>query len=288
MPGTFSDSWKLTKTAFRLIAEDRALLVFPLVGGLAILAVLVLFVVGTFFLFPQVLSGGATTADDAAVVGLFVVTYFVCSFVSVYATAGLVGAATQKLEGRQPTAADGWRVARGRLGRLVAWSLVTATVGLVIQLIASRVRGIAGSLIGLAGGAAWSVVTYFIIPVLLYEETATWPSLKRSGHLFISNFGRTLVSNVVVGLIVGLGVFAAFVLGILGIWSLVGGATVVGVGLIAAALAVGAVFALIGSAAEGILRAALYRYATTGKIDPDLLPNGYRLPPGGPSNAPLP
>ncbi len=288
MPGTFSDSWKLTKTAFRLIAEDRALLVFPLVGGLSILAVLALFVLGTFFLFPQVVSGGATTSEDAAVVGLFVVTYFVCSFVSVYATAGLIGAATQKLEGRQPTAADGWRVARSRLGRLVAWSVLTATVGLAIQLIASRVQGIGGALIGLAGGAAWSVVTYFMVPVVLYENATTWASLKRSGHLFVSTFGRTLVSNVVVGLLVGLGLFAAFVLGILGLFYLFGGATLLGLGLIAAALAVGAVFALIGSAAEGILRAALYRYATTGKIDPDLLPNGYRTPAGAPAGAPLP
>ncbi|HTZ61816.1 MAG TPA: DUF6159 family protein [Thermoplasmata archaeon] len=286
MPGTFSDSWKLTKTAFGLIADDRALLVFPLVGGLSILGVLALFLLGAFWLFPHFSGPSASTYEALALV-LFLATYFGTSFVSVYATAALIGAATLKLEGRQPTAADGWRVARSRLGRLVVWSVITATVGLLIQLIASRVQGIGGAVIGLAGGAAWSVVTYFMIPVVLYENATTWASLKRSGHLFVSTFGRSLISNLVVGLFVGAGIVAAVVLGILGLFELSGGATALGFLLLGGAIAVGTVVALIGAAAEGILRAALYRYATTGKIDPDLLPSAYRL--GGPpaTDAPL-
>ena len=288
MPGTFSDSWTLTKTAFRLIREDRALLVFPLVAGLAILGVVALLIAGEFWLLgSSVLIGGSSGLADGLGVAVFLVAYFAMAFLSVYCTAALIGAATLKLSGRQPTAADGWKVARARLGRLVLWALLTATVGLVIQAISSRARGIAGAVIGAVGGVTWGVVTYFMIPVLLYEDERPWPALKRSAHLFISTFGRTLVSNLVLGLLLGAGIVAAVVLGVLGLLLAAGGALLLGLVLVGVGIAIAVLVALIGAAAEGILRAALYRYATTGEIDPALLPGPYQLA-SAPSPAPRP
>jgi len=138
------------------------------------------------------------------------------------------------------------------------------------------------------GGATWSVVTYFMVPVILYESESAWKGMARSSHLFISTFGRTAVTNLVVGLIVGAGIVGAVVLGIVGFLELAGGSVVLGIVLLGAAIAVGVVVGLIGSAVEGIVRAALYRYATTGKIDPDLLPSAYAQPQGGPGSLPLP
>lgn len=279
MPGTFSDSWKLTKTAFGLIREDRALLIFPLVAGLSILGVLGLLALGMFWLIlPPLASGTLSNAYAALGVALFLLAYFAMAFLSIYCTAALVGAATLKLNGQQPTAADGWRVARSRVGRLLAWAILTATVGLLIQAISSRVRGVGGVLIAGIGGASWAVVTYFIIPVILYEDQGAWRSLSRSGKLFISTFGRSIVSNVVVGLLIAAGLFAGVVLVVVGAL-LLGTSLYLGIGVIVLGLAIGAVVVLIGSAAEGILRAALYRYATTGKIVPDLLPSAYAVPP---------
>jgi hypothetical protein len=287
MPGTFSDSWKLTKTAFGLIRQDRALLVFPIVAGLAILGVVALFLVGMFAISPFVFVSPTPDYQVLAIV-MFLAVYFVCSFISIYATAALVGAATLKLNGQQPTAADGWRIARSKFTKLLVWSAITATVGLVIQAISRRIGGIAGLLVGAAAGASWAVLTYFMVPVLIHENGGAWASLRRSGHLFVSTFGRSIVSNVVVGLIIGAGVFAAFVLGIVGIFLLLGGSTVLGLVLIGAAVAVGTIVLIIGSAAEGILRAALYRYATTGKIEPDLMPNAYQVSAKVTASAPLP
>jgi len=277
MPGTFSDSWKLTKTAFRMIREDRSLLVFPLVAGLATIAVIGLLIAAEYWFVAPVIEGGGsfTTGYEALGLLLFLVAYFGATLVSVYCTAALIGAATLKLDGQHPSTADGWRAARARLGRLVLWALVTATVGLVIQAIQRRVGGLAGGIIGLAGGATWGVLTYFILPILLFEDQGAWASLKRSGHLFVSTFGRTLVSNLALGLLIGAGIVVAVLLGFGGIYLLFSGSVALGLTLLGVAVAFGVIVALIGSAAEGILRAALYRYATTGKIDPDLLPKGY-------------
>jgi hypothetical protein len=277
MPGTFSDSWKLTKTSFRLIAEDRALLVFPLVAGLATIAVIALLIAAEYwFVAPVILGGGSlTTSYEVLAVVLFIVAYLATTFLSVYCTAALIGAAILKLNGQQPTASDGWKVARARIGRLTVWALITATVGLIIQAIQQRVGGIAGSLIGAAGAFSWAILTYFMIPILLFEDQRPWPALKRSGHLFTSTFGRTLVTNVVLGLLIGLGIVGGVVLGLLGLYLLFSGSVALGLLLIGVGIAVAVTVALVGATAEGILRAALYRYATTGKIDPDLMPKGY-------------
>jgi len=277
MAGTFSDSWRLTKTSFRLIFQDSALLVFPLVAGFSALAVMVLFALGTYFLAPVLLIGGSSaTSFEVLGIALFIVAYFVCTFITVYATAALVGAATLKLGGQQPTAADGWRIARANLGRLLVWSMFAATVGLLIQIISARVQGIGGLLIRAVGGATWAVVTYFMIPVLIYERAGTWASLERSAKLFVGTFGRTLVSNLVIGLLIVVGIVAAVILGVSGLFLWFGGSVLLGLSLIVAGLGVAIFVALIGATAEGVLRAALYRYATTGKIDPDLLPAGYQ------------
>lgn len=281
--GTFSDSWRLTKISFSLIFQDSALLVFPLVAGLSAIAVVVLFALGTFFLAPLLLVGGSlSTSYEVVGVVLFLVAYFSTTFITVYATAGLIGAATLKLEGQQPTASDGWKIARANLSRLLVWALISATVGLVIQIVSSRFRGAAGIIIGGIAGATWAIATYFVIPVIIYQKSTPWQSLGRSAKMFLNTFGRTLVTNIVLALLIGAGIVVAVVLGVIGLFLIFGGTTFFGIVLIVTALGVGVLFVLLGATAEGVLRAALYRYATTGKIDPDFLPQAYRISIRGP------
>ncbi len=283
MAGTFSDSWRLTKISFGLIFQDSALLVFPLVAGLSALAVLALFAFGTYFLAPLLLVGGnLTTSYEVVGIVLFLVAYFSTTFISVYATAALVGAATLKLQGQQPTAADGWKIARANLGRLLVWALIAATVGVLIQLISARLKGAAGLIVGGVAGATWAIATYFVIPVLLYERLSPWKSLGRSAKMFMSTFGRTLVTNIVLGLLIIGGIILAFLLGVFGLYLIFSGVAVLGIILAVTGLGVGVLMVLLGTTAEGVLRAALYRYATTGKIDLDLMPQAYRLSSAGP------
>lgn len=276
MAGTFADSWRITKRSFALIGETPGMLVFPLVAGITVIAAFLLFVAGTYWLPPLLFPpGNIVTGQEVVGLVLFVLAYFVANIASVYATAALTGVATLRLNGQPATTADGWRIARTNLRRLLLWAILAATIGLAIQLVSSRFKGAAGLVIRVAAGASWSIVTYFMIPVLLYEREGAWASLKRSAGLFVNNFGRTIVSNFVVGLIVGAGIVLAVVLLFFGVFALVGGSLLLGLLIVAAALSVVVVLALIGAAVEGIVRAALYRYVTTGQIDPNLIPSDY-------------
>lgn len=283
MAGTFSDSWRLTKISFGLIFQDRALLVFPLVAGLSALGVLALFAVGTFYMAPALLVGGnLTTSYEVVGLVLFLVAYFSTTFITVYATAALIGAATLKLSGQQPSAADGWKIARANLMRLLVWSLISATVGILIQILSARLKGAAGMIVGSVAGATWAIATYFVIPVIIYEHGSPWQSLGRSAKMFLNTFGRTLVTNLVLGLLVAGGVILAVVIGGIGLYLIFYGSVIAGTILVVTALGVGVLMVLLGATAEGILRASLYRYATTGKLNPDMMPQAYRMSVRGP------
>jgi hypothetical protein len=271
--GTFGDSWKLTKTAFRLIKEDKALLAFPAVAAAALLGILIMFIAGIFALYVyQPISGNAL---DLIVAVMAIVLYFLLWFVSAYFTAALVGAASLKLNGGQPRLADGLAIAKAHWVKILMWALIAGTVGLIIQAISSRFKGIGGMIIGLAATATWSLATYFIMPVILFENLGAWGSLKRSASLYIHNFGRSFLSNIALAVIMGLAIFGAIIIGIVGLVLIFSGPVYVGVALVIVAVVLVVLFMLIATAAEAILTAALYRYATTGKIEEDLVNPGY-------------
>jgi hypothetical protein len=159
--------------------------------------------------------------------------------------------------------------------KILVWALIAGTVGLIIQAITSRIKGIAGMVIGLAAEATWGLATYFILPVILYEKIGAWASLKRSASLYIHNFGRSFLSNIALAVIMGLAIFGAIILGFVGASLIFSGPLIVGVALVIVAIALAITLILISTAAEGILTAALYRYATTGKIEEDLVNPAY-------------
>lgn len=269
--GTFGDSWALTKTAFRTIREDKALLLFPLVSGLCAIGIIAMFAVGLFTMFFYTNLASNPNTFQAVVGLLFLLVYFLLWIVSVYFQGALIGAATMKLNGGQPTFSDGMKEARAHAGKLIAWALIGATIMLVIRAIASRMRGIVGVVFQVGAGLAIGALTYFLIPVLMYEQQSAWGSLKRSASLFAKTFGRTFLSNLALGLILALGFLLGFVLLIVGAILLFGGSVIPGLILALAGLAMIVFMVILASAAEGVLTAALYRFATTGQVAPGLI-----------------
>ncbi|MCI4319726.1 MAG: DUF6159 family protein [Thermoplasmata archaeon] len=279
---TFSDSWRLTKTSFRMIWEDKALLVLPALGGLVLLGVLAL-VALPFLVFGGFAWIGTALAPGnggvlAALVAVGLVVYFALLFVGNFFTAALMGAAKLKLDGGNPTVADGLRMARAKVGRILLWSLVAGTVGLAIQAIARRLGPLGGFLFRILAGATWGIATYFVMPTILFENLGAWASLKRSASLFGQTFGKTIISNIVVALI-GVGLFVlGFALLVSGILVAFSGSVVGGAVLAVLGVAVLIFTVVLMAAVSGVLRVALYRYATTGQIDPGLRPTNLPLP----------
>ena len=279
--GRIGSGWALTKTSLRVLRKDKELLVFPLISGLVLILLLAGFIGGMFVAFGfDALFGGASTWLFVVVMAVY---YILAFFVSFFFNAAVVGAATIRLNGGNPTLADGLRIARQNSGRIFLWAVFAGTVAMILRAIQERLGFLGKIIIGLVG-IAWSLATYFVVPVLIYEKLGPWAAVKRSAHLFKTTWGETLVGGFSMG--------AIFVLlGLAGLLAPILGFTLAGVvGLLVGVVVMivyWATLGLVASAAGAILIAALYRYATTGKVAEDFqgLPlfAGARPPPYGTS-----
>ena len=128
-----------------------------------------------------------------------------------------------------------------------------------------------------AVGVAWTIVTYFVVPVLIYEKVGPWKAVKRSASILRKTWGEALVGNLGLGVIfflfalVGILIIVlSRVLHVLVALALVLGALSGSLTVILVAVAIAVVFwivlAIVYSAAQSVLVAALYRYATTGQV----------------------
>jgi hypothetical protein len=265
--GKLSTSWKLMKTSLGVLRKDKEIMIFPVFSFISCIIILLSFLAGFWFL-------GLPSIDSSlwlwAVVMIFI--YFVLFFIVIFFNTAIIACANIRLNGGDPTVSDGLRIATQNIGRILIWSLISATIGMILQAIRER-AGWAGRLIAGVLGFAWAYVTFFIIPVLIYEKKGIAPSIRRSASLFKQTWGETIIGTFGFGVIFVL-------LGLLGILPIllggyIGGVSGVIVGVIIAFL-YWAIIGIVASATNGIYVAAMYQYATKKQLpseyDATLLP----------------
>ena len=261
--GKIGRGWQLTKMSLRIIRKDKEILIFPILSGLITLLILGSFFVGTFFTVG--FDGLDDTGSSWGFYLFFAVFYFVAFFISIFFNAAIIGCATIRMNGGNPTVGDGLRIAGQNVGRIFLWALVAATVGLIIKAIQQRV-GFIGKLIMGAIGVAWTIVTYFVVPVLIYEHVGPWGAVKRSASILKKSWGEALVGNLGLGAIFALAVIPGILLFVVGIYGLVAWGVVAGIAIVVVAIVYLLMIGIIASAAQAVLVAALYRFATTGQV----------------------
>ena len=250
--------WQLTKVSLSILRREKGLIVLPFLSLLTTGVAWILFFIGIFFFAPTPTNPFGSVFFYA---GLAVV-YFVTFFVSIYFNAAVMGAAMIRLNGGDPTISDGLKVANENLRRIAGWALLSATVGLILRAIAER-AGIIGRIIAGFAGAAWGVITYLVVPVLIFEKVGPWAAVRRSGSLLRKTWGEAMGGYFSLGAIF-------ILLALPGLLLLIGGVAIGGIAglLVGAGIAVvyWLILGLLGAAAQSILVTALYRYATTGKL----------------------
>ena len=250
--------WQLTKVSLSILRREKGLILLPFLSLLTTGVAWILFFLGIFFFVPNPTNPFGSVFFYA---GLAVV-YFITFFVSIYFNAAVMGAAMIRLNGGDPTISDGLKVANENLRRIAGWALLSATVGLILRAIAER-AGIIGRIIAGFAGAAWGVITYLVVPVLIFEKVGPWAAVKRSGSLLRKTWGEAMGGYFSLGAIF-------LLLALPGLLLLLGGVAFGGiVGLLiggAVAVVYWLILGLLGAAAQSILVTALYRYATTGKL----------------------
>lgn len=253
----FSRSWDLVKASASVLRSDKELMLFPILSSLATLLVLATFALPVFML--KLFDGGFNVV--AAVVGF---AFYFCQYtVIIFFNSALVGAATIRLEGGDPTVSDGLRIARSRLPAILGYAAIAATVGLILQSLKNRDNNIIVRLIGSGLGAAWTLATFLVVPVLVNREIGAIDALKESVALLKKTWGENAIGNVGIGAAFGLIFVLVMLVGI--VLAILAWQAAPAAGITMAVVAVIALLVLgvTQAALSGIYSAALYRYAVS-------------------------
>ncbi len=262
MASRFETSWSLVKASAHVLAQDKELILFPLLSFIAAM------VVSISFFGPMLILGNVeAVAEGGGMIGtvLMFLYYMVLYTVIFFFNAALVGAALLRLEGEDPTVSDGFHIATGRIRNILGYAVIAATVGMVLKMISER-AGFIGSLVAGFVGLGWNLATFMVVPVLVTNDLDPVSAIRQSGSLFRQTWGEQVVGNIGMGWAFGLmfvGVTLVFgaLMGLFGsVAPILTLPLVVGLGLSWLTLA------LVSSALKGVYSAALYKYALSGEV----------------------
>lgn len=280
-----SRGWGIAKSSWTVLKAHPVLLVYP-VCSLAAFGV-VFGAVGAVAYADSGFGEAVTAAleqpgqaDPIVYVVLFVV-YVVASFIGIFFNAALVACALEAFAGRTPTVAHGFEVAVKRLPQILGWSLVAATVGLLITVVQGVLRdklGFLGALLGNLMDIAWAVVTYFVVPVLVVDGVGPVEAVKRSSAILKRTWGESLAGEGGLGIISFLLTLpACLVIGVAAMF--IDASMLVTILVIAIAVVYLVVVSLVFAALNTIFRTGAYLYATTGtaptSIDAELVQSAF-------------
>lgn len=261
-----SNGWALAKQSFRVLMLDKELLLFPIMSGISCLLVLASFALPLWnSKYASVVMNDQEFPQDPVAYIILFAFYFVNYFVIIFFNSALMACAIIRLKGGNPTVTDGFRAAMNRLPQIVGWALVSATVGFILKMIESRSEKIGQLVAGLLG-MAWSITTYFVIPVLVVEQKSPFDAMKRSVGILRKTWGESLVANFGIGLIVFLIMIPVVLTIVAGAITIASGNVVLGGALIAIGITSVLLVSLTSSAIHSILIATIYLYAAEDEV----------------------
>lgn len=262
------NGWQLAKTSLQIIKDNKTLLVFPILSGTSLILILATFFGGSFLFLDSILGGLESSSETSQnIIGIVLIFfyYLINYFVVVFFNSALVHCTRQILDGKETSVGEGIRYAGDNIGRIFTWAVVSATVGTLLQLLSRA--GKVGEIIAGLIGFGWSVLTFFVVPVLLYENRSVVGSIKESGRILKDKWGDSLVGNASLGFFQFIALIVAVGLGyllisLIGIW-----------GALPAVLLFLLVI-VVFSAAQTIFMTAIYNHVTEHEIryfDVDIL-----------------
>jgi hypothetical protein len=260
--GKFANSKALAGASFGVLKSEKKLAAIPAVSALTC-GVIAVAVGGGVVLTADFIANPAPGQDDFSltpvswvigIVGLFII-----GLVSQMFAATLIAAANERLNGGSFTMGQAFSKATTRTPSILGWSAINSTVGLVLQAIRDK-AGFLGDVAAGLIGAAWNVVTWLVLPIIIIEGIGPIAAIKKSANLLKTTWGENLFAQAGIGLIG----FLLMLPGILIFGGLSFVLPVVGIPLLFIWVVV---ISCLMSALGAIYRTALYRFAVG-------LPNG--------------
>jgi membrane-anchored glycerophosphoryl diester phosphodiesterase (GDPDase) len=284
--GAWERSWLIARKTFALMGQDKEMLWFPILAGIFSLLFSAALLVPTFVLSIADQAGGpATVVGPLQVIVLFV-TYFGLSFIATFFNVCVVYTTRVRLSGGDATFMDSIKFAISRAHLIAAWSLLSASVGLLLRGIESLAEraGLVGkillSILRVVLATAWSIMTIFVVPAMVYRDVGPIEAIRES----VGTLRRTWGENLVRYFGIGLASFVCalpFVLLLFGGFALLSSAPPIGFVLFAFGVLGLTGVSIVFGVANTVFNTVLYHWASDGSVaegfEPELLSGAFKL-----------
>jgi hypothetical protein len=254
-----STGWEIAKNSYKVINANRSLLVFPLLSGISLLLIFSSIAIAVFG-YSQGDLNNVNDSNTFLNYALLFLYYLVNYFIIVFFNTALTYSVARYFEGHEVSVKEGLAFSGSRIGLIFSWSLVAATAGTILQILQENL-GFIGKIITGIIGVVFNVASFFVIPVMVFEELGPIDAFKRSSAIIKEKWGNAVGASfnfgfvqIIAFIIIGM---VAVVLGNLIHW------------YVAAAFALLAILLLITviSAARVIFITALYKNVTGNPVE---------------------
>ncbi|MBK8495354.1 MAG: hypothetical protein IPL50_10195 [Chitinophagaceae bacterium] len=253
-----STGWRITMNSFSILKKNRQLIIFPILSGISLLLMMGIFILGIFAVAGWDVDY-INTDNDVVNYAIMFLFYFVNYFVVVFFNMALIHCSKLYFNGEEVSVSIGLKFSASRIGVILSWALFAATVGTILKIIQEN-SGWLGKIITGLVGIVWGITTFFVVPVIAYENLGPVAAFKRSTQLMKEKWGESLAATFSLGLIQTL----VFLLAMVPIF-LIASYVNIFIG-IALAVVVGFLIFAVFSATQTIFISSVY-HNITGKID---------------------
>lgn len=176
-----ANGWDIAVNSYKVLQQNKKLLLFPLLSGISLLLIIISLVVAALGLNQWDIAKIDTS--NIIVDYAFVFLYYLFNyFVIVFFNTALTHCVTLYFKGEEVSVKAGIAFSVAHIGSVFSWAVFAATVGTILQVLQENL-GIVGKIITGLVGIVFNVASFFIIPVMVYENLGPVDAFKRSASL---------------------------------------------------------------------------------------------------------
>lgn len=194
-----SNGWTLSMNSLKVLKANKQLIIFPILSGFSMVLIIGSFVVGMLASARWDVGNIGEQSNTFNYVAGFLF-YVVNYFVVVFFNTALVDCTRDYFNGEVPSIQKGLRFSMSRLGAIFTWSLFAATIGFGLKLLQENLGWLGKIITGIIG-IVWSIATFFVVPIIAYENLNPLQAVKRSTLLMKEKWGESLGSTFSFGLL---------------------------------------------------------------------------------------
>lgn len=202
-----SNGWTIAMNSFKVLQANKQLIIFPILSGFSLLLVSASFFTGVLAHAGWQLDAMRDDYSKVAQYSLLFLFYFINYFVIVFFNVALMHCTHLYFKGEEVSVKAGINFGVSRIGAILSWALFAATVGTLLRIVQDYLGKIGKIVIGLIG-IVWNIATFFVVPVIAYENENAIGAFKRSVQIMKEKWGEKVGATFSFGLVQ----FVAFLL----------------------------------------------------------------------------